>query len=79
MDSLFKVIPKSLLPLEYGGDVGPIEDIISEWEKKILSYRQYYHEDEEQYGVDEKKRPGRRTDSDSLFGVEGTFRQLNFD
>jgi hypothetical protein len=44
----------------------------------MLSYRDYFIEDE-QYGVDEKKRIGRPQNPESLFGIDGTFRQLNFD
>lgn len=30
--------------------------MIKEWEEKINSYRQYFEEEEEQYGIDESKR-----------------------
>lgn len=67
------------MPTEYGGEAGPIQEIINEWEQKILSYRQYFHEDEEQFGVDERKRAGSSNNSDSLFNVEENFNQLEFD
>lgn len=69
MESLYRRIPKRLMPLEYGGEAGPIQDIIDEWEQKILSYRQYFHEDEEQFGVDERLREGTSKNAESLFGV----------
>lgn len=31
-------------------------DVIKEWEEKIHSYRQYFEEEDEQFGVDESKR-----------------------
>jgi hypothetical protein len=49
------------------------------WEKKIHSYRDYFIEEAEKYGVDEKKRVGSPKNPDSLFGTDGTFRQLQFD
>ncbi|CAO1434182.1 unnamed protein product [Diamesa hyperborea] len=78
MESLYKQVPRRLLPSEYGGEAGPLQNIINDWEKKIISYRQYFEEDDT-FGVEEKKRVGVPKNSDALFGVEGTFRQLNFD
>ena len=54
MESLYKQVPKRLLPSEYGGEAGPLQNIINDWEKKIISYRQYF-EEQDTYGVDEKK------------------------
>lgn len=51
-------------------------EITNEWEQKILSYRQYYEEDEQQFGVDERKRVGCVKSADSLFGTEGSFNQF---
>lgn len=56
IESLYKLIPRRLMPNEYGGEAGLLHLIIAEWEEKILSYRQYFQEDEEQYGVDERLR-----------------------
>lgn len=61
------------MPAEYGGQAGPFQEIITEWGKKILSYRQYFQEDEEQFGVDERLRAGAAKTTESLFGVEENF------
>lgn len=66
------------MPTEYEGSAGSIQSLTDEWEKKILAYRDYFLE-EENYGVDEKKRIGRPKNPESLFGMDGTFRQLQFD
>jgi len=66
------------LPSEYGGDGGPIQNIIDHWEKKMIEYRDYFIE-EDSFGTEEKKRPGRPKNSEALFGAEGSFRQLNVD
>lgn len=66
------------MPTEYEGENGSIQSLTDEWEKKLLSYREYFL-DEVNYGVDEKKRIGRPKNPDSLFGIDGTFRQLTFD
>lgn len=47
-------------------------------EKRLVGNRDYFIEDEK-YGVDEKKRVGRPKNSDSLFGLDGSFRQLVID
>jgi hypothetical protein len=66
------------MPQEYGGDAGPLQQIIEDWEQKILSYRQYFQEDEEQFGVDELKRIGASSCcAESLFGAEGTFNRFD--
>lgn len=78
MESLYQHIPKRLLPTEYGGEAGPLQDIIDKWVEKIESYRDFFLEDE-QYGTDEKKRPGRPKNAESLFGIEGSFRKLEVD
>lgn len=67
------------MPTEYGGEAGPLQDIIAEWEERILSNRQYFQEDEEQFGVDERLRVGSSNYVESLFGAEGTFNQLGFE
>lgn len=79
LESLYKHVPKRLLPKEYGGEAGTVESVINEWEKRMMSYRNYYIEEDSLYGVDEKKRVGQKKSSDVLFGVDGTFRQLSID
>lgn len=74
-ESLYKHVPRRILPSEYGGESGTVESILNDWEKKLLSYRTYYEEEDSKYGVDEKK----RTDQIQSFGVNGTFRQMAFD
>lgn len=67
------------MPTEYEGEAGSLESLTEQWEKKILSYRDYFIEEDIKYGVDEKKRIGRPKNPDSLFGTDGSFRQLQFD
>jgi hypothetical protein len=52
--------------------------IIDAMEKQLVDNRDFFIEDEN-YGVDEKKRVGRPKNSESLFGLEGSFRQLVID
>lgn len=78
MEALYKVVPRRLLPKEYGGDAGTIQEISNDLEKRLIANRDFFIEDEK-YGVDEKKRVGRPKNADNLFGLEGSFRQLAID
>lgn len=76
--SLYKEIPQELLPVEYGGKNGTIDDLIQYWEKKIIEYRDFLIEDGK-LGTDEAKRRTPSKHADALFGVEGSFRKLDVD
>lgn len=78
MEEMYQNIPKRLLPAEYGGDAGTIKEIAEYWTQKVIEHQDYF-KDDSNYGTDEKKRPGRPKTAESLFGLEGSFRQLEFD
>ncbi|XP_047477055.1 alpha-tocopherol transfer protein-like isoform X2 [Penaeus chinensis] len=78
LESLHKEIPKEILPVEYGGTNGTVEDIKNYWLQRVDARRDWLLEDEK-YGVDESKRPGKAKTSADLFGIEGSFRKLNVD
>lgn len=60
-----------MLPAEYGGKAGPIQDIIDEWEKKIIDSKDYFKEMEQQ-ATDESRRQ-------IVEEVIGSFRKLDVD
>ncbi|XP_049767632.1 retinol-binding protein pinta-like [Schistocerca cancellata] len=78
LESLYKHVPKKILPEEYGGEAGPIEKLENAWKERIERNAAFFKEDEK-YGVDESKRPGKPKTHTDLFGVEGSFRQLSVD
>lgn len=55
LEEFHKIIPKEILPQEYGGEAGCLQDLIDQWEQKVLSYQEYF-QDNEQYGIDESLR-----------------------
>ncbi|XP_037813932.1 alpha-tocopherol transfer protein-like [Lucilia sericata] len=55
LEQLYKSIPREILPLEYGGEAGSLQDLIDQWEQKVLSYVKYF-KDNDKYGVDESLR-----------------------
>jgi hypothetical protein len=67
-----------MLPTEYGGQAGSINDLSNDLNQKLVAMRDYFLEDAK-YGVDESKRPGKPKTAATLFGVEGSFRSLNVD
>ncbi|XP_075169420.1 alpha-tocopherol transfer protein-like [Haematobia irritans] len=77
-DSLIKEVPLKYLPKEYGGENGSVEEIMQEWENKLDQYSDYF-KNNASYGTDEKLRPGKPIDFDSMFGIEGSFRKLDVD
>lgn len=79
MSSLHAIFPKKILPIEYGGENGSIDEIAKHWEKKVLANRQMLIDATTKYGVDEKKRIGMPKSAESLFGLEGSFRKLDID
>ncbi|KAG5892444.1 hypothetical protein JTB14_009852 [Gonioctena quinquepunctata] len=47
LDSFHKIIDKNILPVEYGGFGESIKDLIDYWNEKLLSYRDWFLEDEQ--------------------------------
>lgn len=78
IESLYEHVPKEVLPKEYGGSAGSILDILSYWETKLLQHRSYLME-EAQFGTIEKNRSVPSELAQSIFGMSGVFKKLEFD
>lgn len=78
ISKMYEQIPKSVLPSEYGGEIGPVQDVIDYWEKRILDNRAYLIE-EMNYRSDESKRMRPLKHAETLFGTDGSFRKLDVD
>lgn len=72
-------VPKSMMPEEYGGSAGKLKDLTDKAYKDMQSYPQFYKEEEETKRVNEKLRPGKPKTESDLFGIDGNFKQLQFD
>ena len=77
-DTIYDHISQKILPAEYGGEAGTIQDIISYWEQKLISYRSFFLEDGK-YGTDERLRVNKLQNADIAFGVDGSFKKLDID
>ncbi|XP_071443192.1 retinol-binding protein pinta-like [Hetaerina americana] len=78
MNSLFKNVPQRILPTEYGGEAGSIDELTKKWKKEIENARDWFLDDEK-YKSDESKRPGKPKTYEDMFGMKGSFRQLSVD
>lgn len=78
LEELYEEVPKEILPEEYGGQGGKLDDLIADCKTKLEKYRDWFLEDQN-YGTDESKRPGKPKSAESVFGLEGSFRQLSVD
>ncbi|KAG4070474.1 hypothetical protein HA402_005706 [Bradysia odoriphaga] len=77
LDSLYSMVPREMMPIEYEGTAGSLQSLTDEWEKKFLSHRDFFLTETSIYGVDEKKRIGAA--KNPLLGIDGTFKQLQVD
>lgn len=78
LNDLYKMVPKEMLPEEYGGNAGSINELNHAWGAKLESYGPWFKE-QEAIKADENKRPGKPTNFEELFGIDGSFRQLVID
>ncbi|KAK4879908.1 hypothetical protein RN001_008054 [Aquatica leii] len=78
LEDLHKVLPKFILPKEFGGEAGTVQELKDKWRKKIESNREWFLNDEK-YRSDESKRIGKPKKISDVFGIEGSFRKLEFD
>ncbi|CAL1676132.1 unnamed protein product [Lasius platythorax] len=80
VESLYGIIPRSILPVEYGGEQPSINIIADMWQAKLIERRKWFLE-QENVKVNESLRSNSefKINPNDLFGVSGTFRKLNID
>ncbi|XP_059490152.1 uncharacterized protein LOC132205225 [Neocloeon triangulifer] len=78
LENLYEVVPKKVLPTEYGGDAGSVEELGKDFVEKMMEFNDWFVADEKN-GVDEKKRIGNSKTAQDLLGMQGSFRQLSID
>ncbi|KAF2899700.1 hypothetical protein ILUMI_06472, partial [Ignelater luminosus] len=77
-EKMYEIIPQEVFPDEYGGKAGPISKIYGEYRATLDKYKDWFTDDE-QYGADESKRPGKPKTSVDVFGMEDCNGKLNID
>jgi len=71
-------VPVEMLPAEYGGTAGGLEDVADYWVQKIESYRDWFLEDEDHKVTDERK-PKSMKKVKEMLATQESFRQLEID
>lgn len=75
---LDKCVPKTMMPNEYGGSAGKVDEVTDKLYAELQQNAAFFVE-EETRRVNEKLRPGKPKTESDLFGTEGNFKQLSFD
>ncbi|CAH1380272.1 hypothetical protein MTP99_004274 [Tenebrio molitor] len=78
LDSLFKVVPKDMVPEEFGGTAGKVQGYMDMWIQALKDEAAWF-KDQESVKADESRRPGKPTSHEELFGLDGSFKQLTID
>merc|ERR1711892_573703 len=78
LTKLHEDLGQDILPAEYGGTNGTIEELRVYWKNEVEKNRDWLIE-QTKYKTDEKKRPGKPKLHSDLFGIEGSFRKLDID
>lgn len=80
-DTLYKDIPQDILPTEYGGKAGSVDQIKREWIKRIEAKREWFLTNDVRWGVDEAMRPTNSEDDrvGKIRDLPGSFRSLALD
>merc|ERR1719334_363778 len=71
-------IGKDILPVEYGGTNGTLEELKDYWITKVEENKEELKK-LSTFKTDESKRPGKPKLHADLFGIEGSFRKLEID
>lgn len=78
-EALYERVGKEVLPEEYGGMNGPIQDHIDAFKKLVYENGEWLKKQEKMKSNETKRKPGMHKSYSDVFGMEGSFRQLAFD
>ena len=78
LKKLHEDVGRDILPVEYGGTNGTIEDLIHYWRRRAEDAKEDLIK-LNNYKTNEAKRPGKPKLHADIFGIEGSFRKLEID
>lgn len=79
LETVQEFLPIEALPNEYGGKAGSIEEIVTKHIKLLEEFREWFQYDELVGRVNESLRVEKCQNTESLFGVDGSFKRLEID
>ncbi|XP_046966650.1 clavesin-1-like [Vanessa cardui] len=78
-DTLYQDVPQDLLPTEYGGKAGSIDQIKRYWIKRVEAKRDWFLANDKNWALDEGLRPHDSQNENQVKDLPGSFRSLAFD
>ncbi|XP_047532320.1 alpha-tocopherol transfer protein-like [Vanessa atalanta] len=78
-DTLYQDVPQDLLPTEYGGKAGSIDQIKRYWIKRVEAKRDWFLANDKNWALDEGLRPNDSHNENQVKDLPGSFRSLAFD
>jgi hypothetical protein len=78
METLYKYVPKEIMPKDYGGENPSLATLHEENTKNLLENMDLFKWIDT-LKVDENKRPGKPKTTGDIFGLDGTFKKLEVD
>ncbi|XP_050350319.1 alpha-tocopherol transfer protein-like [Nymphalis io] len=78
-DTLYQDVPQDLLPTEYGGKAGSIDQIKRYWIKRVEAKRDWFLANDKNWALDEGLRPNDSNNENQVKDLPGSFRSLAFD
>ncbi|KAK5638182.1 hypothetical protein RI129_012477 [Pyrocoelia pectoralis] len=78
IETLIQHIPIECLPSDYGGSQPSFKELHEDHCQRLFDFADYFI-DEDTYIVDETKRIGKPSNPSEIFGLDGTFKQIEID
>lgn len=75
---MYKYIPKQILPKEYGGDAGSVQELTDKFTKYVIENEEFF-KIQQSFSIDEDLRPEKQQTLECNLGIQGSFRQLELD
>ncbi|GLV38431.1 uncharacterized protein CBL_13018 [Carabus blaptoides fortunei] len=72
---MFKTIPQSCLPSDYGGEAPSLEKLHAQMKTNLIENVEYFKQEEIDQRVNEKKRPGRAKSAGDIWGKGADFKK----
>ncbi|KAL0267089.1 UNVERIFIED_CONTAM: hypothetical protein PYX00_009450 [Menopon gallinae] len=76
-ETLYKFVPPSHLPKDYGGELESLGEFQSRWQEKLASYKTYFLQQANIKSDETKRKENSNGSAGDVYGCEGAFRKLD--